>query len=201
MNLAFEVGGSPLNIARKEIGSSINILEGPIETLVPLTKVASRPNSLSRKVGRSEQPPHTDGAHKEMPPAFVLLWTEKSSGCQAPTHIRVVDSEKICPEFWEEFRRSVWSVKTTSSRFHYRKCVGKNQSVRWDSACFVRCVVGNLTSKRVDAEFKKISKFVFRWSPGKALLLNNRQVLHGRCDATNPVNDNRIMKRVSFYES
>ncbi len=170
------------------------------ECLVPIDKRSARPNSLSRSVGRTEQPPHTDGAHLSLPPAYILLWSLTADESHARTNIWEIHLSALDTNFVLNLRRSIWSVRTRSDRFHYRRCLEADGSIRWDSACFRRCVVGSVRPREVDQQLSKMIKQEVTWKPGKAVLINNRRTLHGRSDSSGRQDDNRRLFRVSFYE-
>lgn len=196
----FPRGANPINYALEKIREPEAYRLAPVESLMPRSQSEARINSLSRIHGRGRQPPHTDGAHQERPPKFILLWSENATTAHATTHIRRLDTSLLTPRFWGELSDSVWMVRTSATRFHYRRAVESDELVRWDSGCFQKCIVGNLSANEVDQELEKLPAIEFSWSSTRALLLDNRRVLHGRSDATNEVDENRIIKRVSIYE-
>ena len=59
--------------------------EDPLSTLRPATSAEAKPASLSAVVGLDAQPLHTDGAHLNRVPDYVLLWCTEPSA--TPTHI------------------------------------------------------------------------------------------------------------------
>lgn len=198
--IGFSHGENPVAKAFEKICGLANLRTGPIEVLKPVTRVKARRNSLSRVYGRGKQPPHTDGAHLEHPPKYILLWSEQANQSHARTHLRTFDVSMLCPDFWGPFSRSIWTVRSSAARFHYRRVVEANGGIRWDSACFQRSVLGDLKPSEVDKELEKLPVREFAWSNCRALLFDNSKVLHGRNSASNLANDDRVLKRVSFYE-
>ncbi len=198
--IEFPHGADPIQYALKKISKPETYRVTPIESLMPRKSSEARINSLSRVHGRGRQPPHTDGAHQERPPKFILLWSENATAANANTHIRRLDASLLTPGFWRSLSDSVWVVRTSATRFHYRRAVESDELLRWDSGCFQKCVVGNLSPDMVDQELEKLPEVEISWSSTRALLFDNRRVLHGRSDATSAVDDNRIIRRVSIYE-
>ena len=196
----FQPSSDPVLIA-SSICPGIRGLKGtPEEVLIPLTRDQARRNSLSRSTGKGCQPPHTDGAHMGSPPRYVLLWTTTSTQTHAPTFIWNFDPSLLDRDFRKLLERTIWCVKLRSDSFHYRRCIGRDESIRWDSGCFIRSTNGLLDPSDVDRELSNLPKKQVLWSPRHAVLINNKIALHGRGDATNKANDSRTLSRVCFYD-
>jgi len=202
--LEFDVphGVEPTQTALKILGERNGLWHGPREVLTTRAIHEARPNSLSRIHGLDEQPPHTDGAHEAKPPAFILLWADQAADGHAYTHLRMFDPSKLSADFSDQFSRAVWSVRVSSSKFFYRRAFHPDtRTIRWDSGCFVRCTSTSLTPAIVDHALKELPEVRITWAASKALLIDNRRVLHGRSRADTAVNSSRRIKRVLFYDN
>ena len=134
------------------------------------------------------------------PPAYVMLWSLQAHPGQTGTHVRRFNQNLLDNDFFERLRSSVWSVRTRSDRYHYSKLWHIGGAIKWDSACFKRCAIGDLTPEEVDEALSGLPSEEISWASQKALILNNRTVLHGRGDATGSENNNRKLFRVYWYE-
>lgn len=195
----FGFGENPVDLARAYFEELQFTHNSHQKCLVPLAKLEARQNTLSKIVGRAEQNPHTDGAHLSNPPFYILLWSMNSNHSHAKTNVWKASLSELDTKFLTDFRQSIWCVRTRSDKFHYRKCLEANGTIRWDSGCFRKCVSGSLDSAEVDQQLSKLSKYEITWEPGKAVLIDNRMALHGRGDSKDPKNNNRKIYRVYFY--
>lgn len=195
----FGRGDNPADLARNNFEELQFTRSSKPKCLVPLEKEVARKNTLSKIVGRAEQNPHTDGAHLSNPPLYLLLWSMESNDIHAKTNVWKANLSELEKHFLNEFRNSIWCVRTRADRFHYRRCLGRDGSIRWDSGCFIHCMTGPLNSEEVDQQLSGLSKFEITWEPGKAVLIDNRMALHGRGDSTSAKDDNRRIYRVYFY--
>lgn len=191
---------NPVKAAMNFIGGNGRFRISPVERLKPITKQAARPNSLSRTYGLGRQPPHTDGAHLEDPPAFILLWSAATDLGQTPTVLRDYAPQYLDKTFFEEFSNSIWSVRINSRSFFYTRPIFSNgREIKWDSGCFVKCVTGDFERRDVDAQMETLPAVEYFWRERYALLINNRRVLHGRGAVAHPQAMSRELFRVSFY--
>ena len=191
----------PVELALARLRHPCTYRIGPVERLVPRRRFAARPNSLSRKHGLNKQPPHTDGAHLTHPPSHILLWCPSPKAEQARTHLRTFYQDQIDQGVLNELRRSFWVVRINAQQFFYRRPFDERSGyLRWDSSCFIRNVTGSLTRTDIDAVFAGLPQTEWKWEAGKALLVDNRRVLHGRCAAMRPEDISRELRRVMIYE-
>lgn len=167
--------------------------DDPLSTLVPVDVYDAKPSSISAVVGVGEQPLHTDGAHLEQVPDYVLLWCLESNA----TATRV---------WWpwdsvsREDEHGIFIVKS-GRRTWLAPAVDAHRSLRFDPICMTpgdgaaRRLATSLQSPHSDDVQSVI------WdSPGKVLLLRNRRVLHGRA-AVAQGDTSRQLERLAYYRS
>lgn len=197
----FSQNDCPISLAKDILGPSFLRKSDLIDRLTPVPECEAKPNTLSRRTGLSEQPPHTDGAHETCPPAYVLLWCESPSEEQVPTHLRRFLPELLEGHFTKEFKNSIWSVRLNSRQFFYsRPILDNGVKIRWDSGCYIKCASHGLDRAMVDASLSGLPSVEFRWRHRLALLIDNRRTLHGRAAITSSAQLKRELFRVAFYD-
>lgn len=144
--------------------------------LRPTTEEEAKPHSLSAQVGLGRQPLHTDGAHQESPPDFLVFVSERPSS--TPTWLRHVHGQNVP---WDDLRGGMFLVGIGPSAFFAPPLKGASTTrrLRFDPGCMTPC----------DARARAAAKFLsdtasatrFDWtSPGQVLVLDNSRTLHGR---------------------
>ncbi|WP_157928636.1 TauD/TfdA family dioxygenase [Mycobacteroides abscessus] len=156
-----------------------------VQTLRPLSAQQAAARSLSAQFGCGPFPFHTDGAHLDMPPDFVLLSAENAGSCDVPTHLMRFPVPDMPLEITEDMRLGVFRVDTGTSGF-YQVCQfadGLSQDcVRFDPGCMSpidprsRRLAHEISSGKPD--------YSHTWrEPGEILIIDNHHVLHSRGDA------------------
>jgi acyl dehydratase len=162
-----------------------------VEHLAPVEPAAAHARSLSAIHGRGEQPLHTDGAHHDEPPEFVVLGTP--AGSEVRTHLLRLQDVSPTGVEWDALRHGIFSVSGGEGRF-LAPCFA-NGMLRYDAACMdpldsrADIVVG--LWKRASARADRI-----RWTTSMLLVISNRQTLHARGDARHE--PGRVMHRLAF---
>lgn len=167
--------------------------EDPLSTLRPTTAADAKPASLSAVVGLDAQPLHTDGAHLKRVPDYVLLWCAEPSA--TPTRIwspwNAVERQDQHGIFVVKSGRNTWLAPAIDS----------HRSLRFDPICMTP---GDSAARRLTAALQSPPAgdvhSVLWDSPGKILLLRNRQVLHGRA-AVIEGDTHRKLERIAYYRS
>lgn len=156
--------------------------DAALTTLRPADRQDAHPNSLSARYGLGDQPLHTDGAHRYMPPHWVLLFAE---------HPTVTDTL-----LWSEMSPmanrkhpminrpasltgGVFTVRSGKSSFLASAYNGSG-GYRYDPACMT---ARDQRARDAVAHFGSLSESAHRhqWDhAGMALLIDNRRCLRGR---------------------
>jgi hypothetical protein len=167
--------------------------EPPVSRLRPTTEEEAKPHSLSAQVGLGAQPLHTDGAHQESPPDFLVFVSERPS--RTPTWLRHVRGQSVP---WDDLRGGMFLVGTGSSAFFAPalKGAGSTGRLRFDPGCMTPCDA----RARVAAKFLSDTTSATRvdWtSPGQILVLDNSRTLHGRGEVHDEDLDRELV-RIAF---
>ena len=162
-----------------------------IETLHSIDQASAHPNSMSARVGRSEQPLHSDGAHHRVPPNLVCLASEIET--EVPTFLWALGREADIP--WEALEHGLFSVRGGSKPF--LSSALRDGLLRFDPIC--------MTPE--DARARESSEFLLsrlgravrhEWQkPRQILVIDNRRVLHARGRV--PAGTHRSIGRVAFH--
>src|ERR1700752_3367637 len=59
-----------------------------VKVLRPMSKEEAHPRSLTAQYGHEPFPFHTDGAHLQTPPDFMLLAAKQDDAGETPTHLK-----------------------------------------------------------------------------------------------------------------
>lgn len=167
--------------------------EPPVSRLRPTTEEESKPRSLSAQVGLGTQPLHTDGAHQESPPDFLVFVSERPSS--TPTWLRHVRGQNVP---WDDLWSGMFLVGMEPSVFlaPALKGAGPTRRLRFDPGCMTPC----------DARARAAAKFLsdttsatrFDWtSPGQVLVVDNGRTLHGRGEVDDDDLDRELV-RIAF---
>jgi len=154
----------------------------------------SQRRSLSSLHGRSNFPPHTDGATRLRPPRFVALLSERSYRA-ATLLFDGGDAALAGPEF----SRS-WLVSDVSRRFYVvpRRRVGDR--LRWRLNPDVMAPAGDADQvARAMEPFSWMAKVRIEWEPDLAVIWDNHRMLHAR-EAVGSEDGERALLRVSVCE-
>ncbi|GGL98396.1 hypothetical protein GCM10010129_47630 [Streptomyces fumigatiscleroticus] len=166
--------------------------ESPVTTLRPRSRDEARKNSLSAQFGKGEQPLHTDGAHLDDPPDFVVLACENTS--ETPTRIWIRKYGNAFSYPPEYLSHGIFLVQNGRDSFY--SPAFSDGRYRYDPGCMIPC----------DARARDVVQFFdeaaaaaveFMWdAPGKLLVIDNRRALHARGSAVD--DPERVIERVSF---
>lgn len=167
--------------------------EPPVSRLRPTTEEEAKPHSLSARVGLGTQPLHTDGAHQESPPDFVVFISERPS--TTPTWLRHVHGQNVP---WADLEGGMFLVGVGSSAFFSPAVEGawRRRRLRFDPGCMTPCD----SRARAAAEFLSDTTSATRldWtSPGQVLVISNSRTLHGRGQVVDDDLDRELV-RIAF---
>jgi len=167
--------------------------EPAVSQLRPTTAEEANPHSLSAQVGLGAQPLHTDGAHQEPPPDFLVFVSERPSS--TPTWLRQVRGQDVP---WGDLRGGMFLVGIGPSAFFAPALSGAGPTyrLRFDPGCMTPCDARARAANRYLSD--TVSATRFDWaSPGQVLVIDNSRALHGRGE----VHDddlNREIVRIAF---
>jgi hypothetical protein len=169
--------------------------EPPISRLRPATEEQAKPHSLSAQVGLRAQPLHTDGAHQESPPDFLVFVLERSTS--TPTWLRHVNGQ-IAP--WHDLRGGMFLVGVGPSAFFAPALTGAGPTrrLRFDPGCMTPCDGRARAAALFLSDTTSATRFDWT-SPGQVLVVDNRRTLHGRGEVDGGDLD-RELTRIAFRE-
>lgn len=170
--------------------------EPSVSRLRPTTEEEAKPRSLSAQVGLGPQPLHTDGAHQESPPDFLVFVSERPSS--TPTWVCHVHGHDVP---WHNLRSGMFLVGVGPSAFFAPALEGQGPSrrLRFDTGCMTPC----------DARARAATEFLsdttsatrFEWTvPGQVLVVDNSRTLHGRGQVDDSDLDRELV-RVAFRKA
>ncbi len=110
--------------------------DSPVSRLRPTTQQDAKPRSLSAQVGLGAQPLHTDGAHHQAPPDFLVFVSERPSS--TPTWLRHVHGQSVP---WDDLRSGMFLVGVGSFAFFAPALTGAGPTrrLRFDPGCMTPC--------------------------------------------------------------
>ncbi len=171
--------------------------DGGATSLVPTPAHLAQPRSHSAQVGTGHQPLHTDGAHRRQPPRWLLLHSEQPSAtptmlCRLAPPPLITQHSVVLPP---AAQGGLFLIDSGSDRFLAPlHTVGGGW--RWDPGCMTPC---DQRAREAAAFLSELSEEAhkYEWTePNQVLLIDNRQVLHGRADASN--DPDRHLTRLSY---
>lgn len=162
--------------------------DAPITSLRVRDSAQARPRSLSAKYGRGALPLHTDGAHMQRPPDFVVLAAKSAS--PVGTLLSAVPNERV-----NDWRHGVFVVDGGASQFLATAIDSVTGRYRLDPGCMSPA---DSRSQAVVscAQGLAATALVHRWKARTVLVIDNRKVLHGRMDAQ--ADPGRTLQRIAF---
>jgi hypothetical protein len=192
-----------LEVASK-LGTIVQAGRTYVQNLTPREKFAATPNVYSGNYGLDEFPMHTDLAHWEVPPRFLLLRCIRGD---ANVGTRLLLSSKVVGRVGAlAVRRClVQPRRTLNGRRPLMRLLddhdGFAQIFRWDELFLLPA--SNQSSNVFASVLKAVHEVskteVFLSSPGDSLIIDNWRVLHGRSRVINS-HSTRCVERIYFGE-
>lgn len=183
-------------LAASEGWEEVKVRQGDpvMSELTPRSRGAARPRSLSATYGLDAQPLHTDGAHLEAPPDFVVLQALESS--PTPTLLWNIRKElsRQPSGLLDSVDQGVFLVRNGRRSFY--STVTSRLGVRFDPGCMAPCderarVVEEWLRQAIDWSVPH------EWRDDATLLLiDNRSTLHARAAIRGDTK--RVLHRVAF---
>ncbi|WP_353859771.1 hypothetical protein [Azospirillum formosense] len=178
----------PLDSFARQIGSLMYAGDGQVATarLQPREAESGKRNTLSGRFGLGEFPMHTDGATMPLPPRFVLLRSVSDDHSRRPTLLAHVGWSNAKFPLYDNLSSSMLLVGGPK-RYFYAPIVSQPAGYRRAFIRFNPCCmkpIGNTASENTFAHATRLAEHAERtsvfWERGRALLIDNWQVLHGR---------------------
>jgi len=150
-----------------------------LDSLKVLAQDEARPRSLSRLYGRGQQPWHMDGAHRPVPPRYLLLGCGVLEGKGAPrTELLRMDSVALLST--ADAYREPFIVRNGGSSF-YSTIVSRDRAwARYDPGCMTplsNCGRSLANALLLDDVAPCLA---FEWSRGDILVFDNQALFHRR---------------------
>lgn len=168
-----------------------------VQVLRPMTAEEARSRSLSAKYGNSRFPFHTDGAHLESPPDFLLLAAKNVGREAVQTHVVRFPVPHPAVQTAEDLRLGVFRVDAGTTGFYTVSQFADKLSescIRFDPGCMnpidprSRRLTHSITSSEPD--------YSHSWTrTDEILIIDNHHVLHSRDDAAHAP-DREILRLV-----
>lgn len=168
--------------------------------LVAKRHAVARHNTTSRVYGLNDFPLHTDCAHLDIPPRYLLL---RSFLGQSSAVTKLINPLITLGDVWEDvIKRATWRINSgLKSRACTMHILHTTHGFRWDPH-LMRPL--NKFSALASTEFihslhncKNVHAHVWE-SSQQALLIDNWHVLHGRADVAET--EHRCIERVYLKE-
>jgi len=159
----------------------------PVTKLRPVSKENARPNSLSSRYGKGNQPLHTDGAHLIDPPDFVVLLCNGVS--DTPTFLAKPKLHGI-----DYTAHGVFLV--VNGRDSFFSTAWSGTRLRYDPGCMTPC---DARARKAAEQLKALRKAAHEHSweePGLVLVIDNKLTLHARGQV--PEDEDRVIERVGL---
>lgn len=143
---------------------------------------AARPNTLSSRYGVSRFPPHTDFAHANLPPHYLLLF------CPVPRNVRtfIYHPKDISPTLAADLKHGLFRVKGPNNAFTSRisSCSPTRSLLRFNVDVMqpLDYISANIANFIVN---KWKPSATIDWNTTSILLIDNWSVLHGRSEQIN----------------
>ncbi|MBN9636572.1 Fe(II)-2OG oxygenase family protein [Metapseudomonas otitidis] len=157
-----------------------------VQVLRPRTEQQAPARSLSGQFGSGAFPFHTDGAHLDMPPDFVLLAAKSTGARDVPTHLLRFPVPHPSLEINEDMRLGVFRVDAGTNGFYRvgQFADGLSQDcVRFDPGCM--SPVDPRSRRLAHAISSSSPDYSHIWrDPREILIVDNHHVLHARDDAS-----------------
>lgn len=180
---------------------------GPVKTdprhpqqmrlIKPQTMADAEPNTLSSRYGMDAFPFHTDAAHWQIPPNYVLLYCVEVGSGNRPTYL--IDSKSfwltqmelslLCNAVWRSGHLNPFLCTVTCPS-------DSGFSIRYDPGCMSpRSPRGVKAANLLETKLNNAQCRKIEWQSGDLLIINNWRVLHARGPAERADAD-RVIARI-----
>jgi alpha-ketoglutarate-dependent taurine dioxygenase len=148
-----------------------------VKVLRAMSKEQAHPRSLSAQYGYEPFPFHTDGAHQQTPPDFMLLAARQDDAGESPTHLKRLWVPPP-PADDDDMRRGVFRVDAGRRTF-YTTCQSVDGRIRFDPGCMAP--IDPRSRRLADAILAGEPDYSHGWTrSGEILIVDNTRVMHAR---------------------
>ncbi|WP_433019942.1 TauD/TfdA family dioxygenase [Kribbella sp. CA-294648] len=167
--------------------------EQVLTTLTPSETEDAKPRSLSAIYGLAQLPLHTDGAHLERPPDFVVLIAEAPSA----TATRLWVAAPATSAFpMDDAQHGVFLVDGGRDKF-YSTASSSDGHIRYDPGCMHPCDPRAIrTANYFENQEENATRL--EWTGAGVLIIDNRRTLHGR-EAVTTSDVARVLRRIAYH--
>jgi hypothetical protein len=151
--------------------------DSDVKVLRPMSKEEAHPRSLSAQYGHEPFPFHTDGAHLQTPPDFMLLAAKQNDAGETPSNLKRL-WEPPPPSDDDDMRLGVFRVDAGRRSF-YATCQSADGRIRFDPGCMVP--IDPRSRRLADAILAGEPDYSHRWTGStEILIVDNSRVMHAR---------------------
>lgn len=166
--------------------------------LMPKTNSNKFHNSLSQEFGLNAFPFHTDGAHRIIPPKWLILeykGLRPSNSATTLLDTLHLQNDRVNENFFFNEIYLVTGGKISFLTTLVNKTQCKSPIFRWNSL-----IMKKLNSKEHNNLniFERSISHRFEWIKGKILVIDNWRILHGREAINEDDKTNRIIHRYNL---
>ena len=199
--MTFSVGRSIGSVI--DLRALLNSDISTVQTLRPRNKSQNYFNRYSGTYGLEEFPLHTDLAHWEVPPRYMLLRCKKGS---YNVHTKLFDSTKLLPIVTSRvLRRALVRARRPAKNQVLTLLpvlfeINSKMAIRWDSLFLVPMnEEAHWLSQLIDKHTSKIVETLILANQGDTLIVDNWRILHGR-SRVSQIDVNRRIERIYLSE-
>ena len=151
-----------------------------MQVLSPRTDAASTYPSLSARYGLASFPAHVDGAHRPIPPRYVLLYCTIDEQAR-PTRLYPWHALEYTARVEAQLSREVFAYRS-GARSMLDSVLDRSRAfVRLDPGCMIpRTRQGESLLASIASAIGSAEAVDVNWEPGRAALIDNWRTLHGR---------------------
>lgn len=169
-----------------------------IEPLLPTRPTDAQPRSLSALHGLGSFPMHTDGAHRLVPPRFVVLACASPGAMPVPTTLLRFRDLGLGGSDRARFEAAPFLVRNGRRSFYSTICAVSRPFIRFDEGCMVpQDAVGLASARLISQRAADVGFTTVHWQTGDVLVIDNWNVLHGRGLVNAVASADRQLFRVS----
>ncbi|RIZ40667.1 hypothetical protein CIK02_13650 [Pseudomonas putida] len=152
---------------------------GPlVDVLTPTNTQSANLRSLSARYGLRPFPWHTDGAHWDTPPRYLVMGCLEAAPRVAQTFL--YEGSGFAPLNVDGARSSIFRVANGSNSFYTTARGTSDRYYRFDPGCMTPMDAGAHEIVRAIDLFEPADEHAITWQAGMLLLLDNWRFLHRR---------------------
>jgi len=165
---------------------------GPIKTdprhpqeirfIRPQAISVAEPNTLSSRYGMNSFPFHTDAAHWQLPPTYVLLYCVEIGSGNRPTYLIDSRSWGLTKSELSALSSAVWRTGHAKPFLCTVTCPSDDGfTIRYDPGCMSpRSISGVKAAELIATKLSNAEYVTIEWQRGDLLVIHNQRLLHAR---------------------